>query len=100
MAQELRQQEITGIQWTPITFTPTRQKWAGKECQGLKLTITNRQDFRPYQFGLHLVTTLYRLYNDKGFQWRQEPYEFVVDVPAIDLLTGSDQFRKELEATL
>ena len=32
------------------------------------------------------------------FRWRAEPYEFVADPPAIDLLTGSDAARRAIEA--
>jgi uncharacterized protein YbbC (DUF1343 family) len=31
------------------------------------------------------------------FRWRTERYEFVDDKPAIDLLTGSDAFRRAAE---
>jgi uncharacterized protein YbbC (DUF1343 family) len=31
------------------------------------------------------------------FRWRTEKYEFVDDKPAIDLLTGSDAFRRAVE---
>jgi hypothetical protein len=33
-----------------------------------------------------------------SFAWRHEPYEFVSDVPAIDLLTGSAAARELLES--
>ena len=32
------------------------------------------------------------------FRWRAEPYEFVADPPAIDLLTGSSDVRTAIEA--
>ena len=32
------------------------------------------------------------------FAWRREPYEFVTDRPAMDLLFGSDRERLALEA--
>ncbi|MFO1372070.1 MAG: DUF1343 domain-containing protein, partial [Candidatus Competibacteraceae bacterium] len=32
------------------------------------------------------------------FAWRAKPYEFVADIPAIDLLAGDDQLRRALEA--
>ena len=33
-----------------------------------------------------------------SFAWRREAYEFVSDIPAIDLLFGSDRERRGLEA--
>jgi hypothetical protein len=32
------------------------------------------------------------------FAWRTEPYEFVANVPAFDLLCGSDRERRAVEA--
>ena len=32
------------------------------------------------------------------FRWRTEKYEFVEHIPAIDLLTGSNAFRKRVES--
>jgi hypothetical protein len=34
----------------------------------------------------------------RDFRWRAEPYEFVADPPAIDLLTGSAAARRALDA--
>jgi uncharacterized protein YbbC (DUF1343 family) len=31
------------------------------------------------------------------FAWRTEKYEFIEHIPAIDLLTGSDAFRKRVD---
>jgi len=88
--------ELPGISAEPCTFTPSFQKHAGQVCNGLKWQVTDRESFRPYLSGLALTWALYQLYDGKGFAWRSEPYEFVADIPAIDLLTGSDQFRKRI----
>ena len=34
----------------------------------------------------------------RGFAWRTEPYEFVADRPAIDLLTGDPAVRLHIDA--
>ena len=97
IAKKFETLKPAGISFEPCAFTPTRQKWCGEKCQGLKWTIQDRASLKPYQLGLTLIETLYQLYNGKGFEWRKEPYEFVSHIPAIDLLTGSDRFRKDLE---
>ena len=33
----------------------------------------------------------------RSFSWRQAPYEFVSERPAIDLLTGGDELRRLIE---
>jgi uncharacterized protein YbbC (DUF1343 family) len=47
--------------------------------------------------GLAVLAAL-RAESGERFAWRTEPYEFVSDPPAIDLLFGSDRERRGLEA--
>lgn len=91
---------IEGVQFEPFEFKPAFQKWAGQECFGVRLKVTDRFTFKPYATGIALIWAIYSLYHDKGFQWRMEPYEFVEDVPAIDLLTGSTTVRNAVEKHL
>ncbi len=88
--------KLPGVFFRPLFFKPTFQKWAGQICGGLQIHVTDRNRFRPYLTGLAVMKAIYDLY-PKHFQWREKPYEFVKEIPAIDLLTGSAQFRKKLE---
>ena len=47
---------------------------------------------RDYHLVLHQAFP-----NPDIFSWRDEAYEFVADVPAIDLLSGSSLFRRYIE---
>ena len=59
--------------------------------------MTDRGVFRPVRAGLALLAEMRR--QDPGrFAWRTEPYEFVADPIAIDLLFGSDRERLAIEA--
>jgi len=71
-------------------------KFAGRSCGGVQLHVTERATFRPYRAGLALLEAARALAPDE-FRWRSEPYEFVADPPAIDLLTGSAAVRRGLE---
>lgn len=92
--------ELPGITTKPVSFTPTMQKHRGKTCQGIHWKITDTQTFKSYHTGLAIVWIINQLYKDKGFKWRTEKYEFVDDIPAIDLLTGSDYFRTHIDGEL
>ena len=59
--------------------------------------MTDRAAFRPYRTGVALLRGGARA-GAGGFRWRTEPYEFVADPPAIDLLTGSDAVRTAIDA--
>jgi uncharacterized protein YbbC (DUF1343 family) len=58
-----------GVTFTPIRFTPDASIFAGKECGGLRMTITDRKALRPVATGVMIATTLRRLY----------PNDFAID---------------------
>ena len=94
--QALAESALPGVRFRPLTFRPMFHKFAGRSCGGLQLHVTDRRAFRPYRTGIALLAAAHRLAPD-GFRWRSEPYEFVTDPPAIDLLTGSDEVRRAIE---
>ena len=93
----LEELSLTGIRFEPIRFTPNRQKWEGQLCHGVKCIVTDRTCFKPYRTGVAFIWALYQLFCDLGFSWRKQSYEFVSDIPAIDLLTGSAVVRQSIE---
>src|SRR5262249_59065043 len=88
---------LKGAIFRPLFFKPTFQKFSGQVCGGLQVHATDRKRFRPYLTGLAILKALHDLYPSQ-FRWREKPYEFVREIPAIDLLTGSDRFRRKLES--
>jgi uncharacterized protein YbbC (DUF1343 family) len=96
LARRLAAEELPGVVFRPAWFRPTFQKHAGRTCGGVQLHVTDRDAFRPVRTGLAVLAALRQA--AEGFAWRTEPYEFVADRPAIDLLFGSDRERVGLEA--
>lgn len=94
LAKQLTDLYLPGIKFSPVLFTPTFQKHAGKVCGGVRFTITDRKILNPYCTGLAL---LWALAQHPGFTWRTERYEFVDDIPAIDLLTGNADVRTQID---
>lgn len=94
LAQQLNELHLPGIKVAPTSFTPTFQKHGGKKCCGVTFAITDRQKLKSYQSGLALI---WALAQHKGFAWRTERYEFVDDIPAIDLLTGNGGVRNAVD---
>lgn len=92
----LEAHECPGVRFRPLYFRPTFQKHAGQLCGGVQLHVTDPPEFRPVWTGLVLLHAM-RLESGMLFRWRTEPYEFVADRPAIDLLFGSDRERLALE---
>lgn len=87
---------IEGVSLAPASFTPKYQKHAGETCQGIRITVEDRTRLQSYRLGIALLVAAARAFpND--FQWRKDPYEFIKDVPAIDLLYGSTTLRDVIE---
>jgi uncharacterized protein YbbC (DUF1343 family) len=97
VAERLNGLGLPGVAFRPCAFTPTFDKWQGMSCEGAFLHVTDRQTFRPLLTGLAVVQTCFDL-GDKAFAWRADAYDFVEDVPAFDLLCGTDQVRTGIEA--
>ncbi len=96
LAGRLNDERLDGVVFRPAWFTPTFQKHAGRLCGGVQLHVTDAVAFRPVRAGLAVLAAL-REASGTSFAWRTETYEFVSDVPAIDLLFGSDRERLGLE---
>ncbi|MCB9597946.1 MAG: DUF1343 domain-containing protein [Sandaracinaceae bacterium] len=87
---------LDGATLRPTTFTPTFHKHAGAICGGVQVHVTDPDAFRPYEAYLRLIAASRDLLGDR-FEWRHAPYEFVADIPAIDLLTGGPELRDAVD---
>lgn len=96
LADALTARRLPGVVFLPTYFKPQFQKHAGTVCGGVELVVTDPVSFRPTRCGVELLRAVHALFPE-SFGWRQAPYEFVDDRPAIDLLTGSMHFRHALE---
>ncbi len=97
LAAELSRRDLAGCRFRPLYFRPQFQKHAGKTCGGVQIHVTDRRRFDSYAVGAAFLHSVRRIAPD-AFAWRAKPYEFVADIPAIDLLAGDDQLRLALEA--
>lgn len=88
---------LPGVVFRPQLFKPGFQKHAGKLCGGVQIHVTGPAEFRPYEMGLRLLKALRDL-DPASFRWRTETYEYRDDVPAIDLLAGTDTYRRLVDA--
>jgi uncharacterized protein YbbC (DUF1343 family) len=96
LAEALEAERLPGVRFRPISFVPAFHKWAGTACGGVAVHVADRSAFRPVRTGIALLAAARRL-APREFRWREEPYEFVADRPAIDLLTGSAGAREIID---
>jgi uncharacterized protein YbbC (DUF1343 family) len=95
LAEALNSENLPGVLFRPQYFKPSFQKYAGKTCGGIQMHVTNRDAFKPLITGIAVIRAIAHLF-PKVFKWRTEPYEFVSDRPAIDLLYGHPELRETL----
>lgn len=96
LATRLASLDLPGVAFRPTGFRPQSGKHAGVVCGGVQWHVVDRLTMRPLETGVHVLRAARELAPDR-FGWRADPYEFVSDVPAIDLLTGSDGARAVIE---
>lgn len=84
-----------GVRALPTYFRPWNQKHRGEICGGVELVVGEAAGVAAYRFGVELLSALAREAGER-FRWREAPYEFVADRPAIDLLAGTDRLRAAL----
>lgn len=97
LKQRLDAYDLPGVAWRAASFKPMFQKHAHTICRGVQLHITDRDTFRSLATTLCILAAC-REVSPEAWGWREHAYEFVDDVPAIDLLFGQRWVREQLEA--
>lgn len=93
LIDELMNLSVAGIEYESTTFTPVKiegmsssPKLKDITCNGIRISVVNRQEFNAVEFGVHLLSVLIKLYPDK--------IKFNNDF--FDKLAGTDKIRKLL----
>jgi uncharacterized protein YbbC (DUF1343 family) len=84
-----------GVRAIPARFRPWHQKHRGEACSGVELVVIEPRRVAGYRLGVEVLAAFSAL-APGAFGWRREPYEFVADRPAIDLLSGGSDLRQAL----
>ncbi len=82
--------KIEGVEIFPIGFTPTFDKYQGEECFGLE--IIPKENIKPLKTGLLIAKRIFSTWEEASFI--PPPYEYEKEKLPIDIITGSDAFRK------
>jgi uncharacterized protein YbbC (DUF1343 family) len=88
--------KLTGFVLRPIIFRPTFQKHQGISCGGFQIQVTHPKIFHAWKLGQLLMHELY-IHLGEDFKWKSEPYEYVYDKLAIDVINGTEKLRHWVE---
>jgi len=97
LIKRLNRFKLPGVVFRPLNFEPTFQKHAGKLCGGAQIHVTNRDRFEPFKTGTAILKAVHGLYPRK-LKWNSPPYEYEKEKKPIDILAGTDRFRKDIES--
>lgn len=64
LIQELEKENLRGITFKSVDFTPTASVFSGKECHGVRFVVFDRNHFQPVNLGVALARALQK--NHKG----------------------------------
>lgn len=96
LCERLQSRGLPGVRCVPSYFRPQFHKHAGQVCAGIEVVVTDARSFPAFRFGVELLRAAREL--APGLcRWRERPYEFVTDRPAVDLLAGSQRLRRALD---
>lgn len=96
LCNALRPLDLPGVRFRPTLIHPMFQKHARVDCGALQLHVIDADAFLPLRTGTAILACVAQLHPET-FGWRQEPYEFVSDRLAIDLLAGGPELRRSID---
>ena len=99
LARDLTRERVPGVLFRPVFFTPTFHKHAGRPCGGVQVHVTDRDRFPAFLCYLLLVHHARRQAPAK-FAWRDPPYEYEYVKRPIDILCGTPDVRRAIDAGL
>ena len=65
LKHEIDRYHLPGLDLQEVAFTPGSSKFAGTECHGLLLTVTDRRRFDPFRSATAILLSLQKLYPEK-----------------------------------
>jgi uncharacterized protein YbbC (DUF1343 family) len=96
VVRKLHEYRLPGVLFRQLYFLPTFQKHADQVCGGAQIHVMNRETFRPFKTASAVLKAIYELYPGE-FRWKEPPYEYEASLLPIDILAGTERFRKDIE---
>ena len=97
LAAKLAAYGLPGVHFRPVVFEPTFHKHAKQACGGCQIHVLDRDHFRAVETAIAVLIEM-RAQNPATFEWRAPPYEYEHTKLPIDILSGSNELRQQVEA--
>ncbi len=99
LADHMNSKKFNGVHFIPIFFKPEFSKFSNEICNGILVSVTNRNTFRSFEVYYEIIRWVYRTYPE-GFKWKKPPYEYEYKRPPIDMICGSSSIRESIESDI
>jgi len=96
LAAELHAQELPGVTFVPVRFTPESSRHKGKQCSGVHVLVTDWRTFEPVRTGLHVACALRKLHRD---DWQTKRLDWLLKHPETLAMIEDGKPAEEIVAT-
>jgi uncharacterized protein YbbC (DUF1343 family) len=91
----MNSRNISGVRFVPVGFTPSASNYAGKECEGVNIMLTDRNAFDSPELGIELASALHKLY-PQNFDM-QRMIELLLNQSVFDAISSGKDPRRIAE---
>ena len=84
--------DCPGVRFLPTSFQPTFDKFAGRDCGGVSIHCTSKNDYRPFRSTIESLVTI-QTHWPAALDWLDPPYEYELEKAPIDILYGGPKLR-------
>jgi len=89
LAEAMNRRNLPGVRFEPAEFTPDSSRFEKQKCQGIRITITDRNVLEPVRMGIAIACELRRIHREA---WDAKAYDRLLGHAATlkALLDGKD----------
>lgn len=95
LAQYLNARNITGVRFTPVSFTPGSSAHDGEKCEGVNIILVERNAFDAPELGIELASALRKLYPEAFHMERM--IDLLGNQPVYDAISRGEDPRRVAE---
>lgn len=64
ISEELNRKNLKGVKFGEISFRPAFSKYSGEDCSGVRIFITDRNEYSPFETMLNILSVIKEIYPD------------------------------------
>jgi uncharacterized protein YbbC (DUF1343 family) len=98
LRKNLEARNIAGCVFRPHDFIPTFHKFAGENCHGMQIHVTDINKFKPVATALELFGAIIETSGPDSLIFKMPPYEYEDKLIPFDILSGDSGMRETLMA--